>query len=144
MKELDALEKQLIRHEGVRAKPYRCTAGCLTIGAGRNLDANGLREDEILLMLRNDIKAVEDALFEKLPWFQDLDQVRQEVLINMGFNLGIAGLLAFKQTLGHIERGEYAAAANRMMASKWAGQVGKRAKELANQMQTGRYAVDDR
>jgi lysozyme len=116
----------------------------LTIGAGRNLDANGLREDEILLMLRNDIKAVEDALFEKLPWFQDLDQVRQEVLINMGFNLGIAGLLAFKQTLGHVEREEYAQAADRMMASKWAGQVGKRARELANQMQTGKYQVDER
>jgi lysozyme len=144
MKELDALEKQLIRHEGVRAKPYRCTAGCLTVGVGHNLDAKGLREDEIMLIFRNDLKEVEDALCEHLPWFTSLDDVRRDVLLNMGFNLGVAGLLAFKQTLEHVRLGQYAQAADRMMKSKWAGQVGKRARELANQMQTGRYMADER
>jgi lysozyme len=138
---LTPLEKQLIRHEGVRARPYRCTAGCLTIGIGRNLDANGLNEDEIMLMLRNDIKDVEFSLEKHLPWFSRLDPVRQDVLVNMGFNLGVSGLLGFKQTLEHVERGEYADAAKHMLSTKWAGQVGKRSRELAQQMQTGKYAA---
>jgi lysozyme len=138
---LTPLELQLIRHEGVRSKPYRCTSGCLTIGAGRNLDANGLREDEIMLMLRNDIKAVEDSLESRLPWFTKLDPVRQDVLVNMGFNLGVAGLLGFTQTLQHVERGEYADAAEHMLNTKWARQVGKRSQELAQQMRTGKYAA---
>jgi lysozyme len=76
----------------------------------------------------------------ELPWFSTLDPLRQDVLCNMAYNIGIHGLLGFHNTLTFIEQGAYDAAANGMLASKWARQVPNRAKRLAEQMRTGVYA----
>jgi lysozyme len=132
------LKAQLVRHEGLRLRPYRCTAGKLTIGVGRNLEDRGISEDEARVLLENDVAQVESELAKALPWFVRLDEVRQRVLINMGFNLGVPGLLAFKQTLAAVERGDYTAASDRMLDSKWARQVGARATELAAMMKEGK------
>ena len=136
----EALIVQLKRHEGVRLKPYRCPAGRLTLGVGRNLDDCGITLAEAEALLANDLAALERKL-QRLPWFRALDPVRQDVLINMAFNLGYEGLMAFEATLAGVRRGDYAAAARSMLASKWARQVGARARELAEQMRTGRYAA---
>jgi lysozyme len=157
------LKTQLVRHEGLRLKPYRCTAGKLTIGVGRNLDDRGLSDEEVIaifgeplekrewlerikrgitspqamLLLDNDIEAVVRELWDRLPWVANLSDARQRALVNMGFNLGVRGLLAFKRTLASIRRGDYAVAAAQMLESKWARQVGRRATELAQQMKEG-------
>lgn len=128
----DDLISQLIRHEGLRLKPYRCIAGKLTIGIGRNLDDKGITEEEAMYLLTNDIEQCEFQLNKELPFFKTLDMARQDVLLNMCFNLGIKGLLGFKNTLAMIEVGNYEAAADNMLNSKWAYQVGDRAKELAD------------
>ena len=67
-----------------------------------------------------------------------LDDVRQRVLLDMAFNLGVVGLLSFKRTLGVIEAGRYELAAAMMLDSKWAGQVGQRAERLSRMMATGK------
>jgi len=133
----DRVAEDLRKHEGYRGMPYRCPAGKLTIGVGRNLDANGLRDDEIELMLNNDIdQAIEDAK-EIVQCFERLDSVRQEVLVNMAFNLGRSRLAGFKKMIAAIEANKYAVASVEMMDSQWADQVGPRAQELAQRMATG-------
>lgn len=131
------LKMQLVRHEGLRRYPYTDTVGKLTIGVGRNLTDRGLSEGEIQVLLENDILAVEHELVAALPWIATLSEVRLRVLLNMGFNLGVPGLLKFKETLAAVRDGYYALAAERMLQSKWAGQVGRRATELAEMMKTG-------
>ena len=131
------LYAQLKAHEGLRLKPYRDTVGKLTIGVGRNLDDVGLRDGEAELLCLNDVRVVEAGLDARLPWWRGQDAARQAVLIDMGFNLGIEGLLGFRTTLGHVQAGRYGEAAKQMLRSKWAGQVGRRAATLARMMETG-------
>ena len=133
---------QLRLHEGERERAYRDSEGYLSIGVGRNLDAKGLRRDEIDYLLANDIADARRELDRYLPWWRGLDPVRQRVLIDMMFNMGPGapgrgGLLSFVNTLSEIRRGNYAIAADMMLASKWAGQVGRRAVRLATMMRTG-------
>lgn len=128
------LKKQLIRHEGVRKKPYRCTAGKLTIGVGRNIEDNGLRDDEIDLMLDNDIAECKKLLQANIKGWLAFHQERQNVLINMCFNLGLPRLLKFKKMLKAMEEFNWNKAAVEMLDSRWAVQVGSRAIELADIM----------
>ena len=132
-----AMTRQLRLHEGERLKPYRCTAGKLTIGVGRNLDDRGITREESAMLLANDIAAEERELLRALPWVATLDEVRQRVLLDMSFNMGLVGLLGFKRTLATIQAGEYQAAATMMLDSKWAKQVGQRAERLSRMMATG-------
>ena len=135
MKQLIAMLK---RHEGRNLKPYKCPAGKLTIGYGRNIEDNGISEIEAMVMLRNDIEQCYEEL-SVFSWFADLDQVRQEALIDMLYNLGLPTFLEFKKTLKFVAEGKYSQAAEEMLRSKWADQVGDRAKELAYMMDTGCY-----
>jgi lysozyme len=136
---LNRIKAQLVRHEGLRLKPYRCTAGKLTIGIGRNLDDRGISQKEAYAMLERDILDFEQQLLDEIPdVYTGLDEVRQSVLLNMCFNLGMKGLLEFKNTLGFVAAGDWERAANGMLASKWAKQVGMRAIELSEQMRKGK------
>lgn len=134
---LDTLRAELIRDEGVKLKPYRDTVGKLTIGVGRNLDDVGITQVEAARMLDADIQRTMAALDSALPWWRNLDEVRGRVLVNMAFNLGVAGLLGFKHTLADMQAGNYALTAAGMRASKWARQVGERAERLAVLMERG-------
>jgi len=138
MVDREAMVRQLRLHEGERLRPYRCTAGKLTIGVGRNLEDRGITAQESAYLLANDIANEERELLRALPWVAKLDEVRQRVLLDMSFNMGIVGLLAFKRTLATIQAGDYRAAASMMLDSKWAGQVGQRAERLSRMMATGK------
>jgi len=133
----ETLEQQLVRHEGLSLKPYHCPAGKLTIGVGRNLDNTGITYSEAMHLLRNDITRVYGELSKSLPWVRTLDQYRRDVLANMVFNLGMSGLLKFKNMLSALEKGDYDFAARCMLDSTWAKQVGNRAVELSNIMRKG-------
>ena len=129
---LERIKEQLVRHEGLRLKPYRCTAGKLTFGIGRNLDDCGISQTEAYVLLENDIQNCEMQLLDEIPEiYNPLDEVRKSVLLNMCFNLGIKGLLGFNNTLEFIKAGDWERAANGMLASKWAKKVGRRAIELS-------------
>lgn len=126
--------EQLLVDEGLRLKPYRCTADKLTIVVGRNLEDRGITESEALLLLNNDIEDVWRQLCLRLPWPDKAPEAVQEALVNMGFNLGMNGLMDFSTTLGHLQACRYAEAARAMLASTWARQVGARAERLAGQV----------
>lgn len=129
----------LKHHEGLRLKPYTDTVGKLTIGYGRNLDDRGIRESEADTMLLNDaFEAWEEAARLVRAW-PALDEVRKAVLAEMLFNLGSAGFLGFKNMLKAVNDGDYYAAANQMLASLWATQVGVRAETLSKRMATGQW-----
>lgn len=134
---LDAMRSELIRDEAMKLKPYRDSVGKLTIGVGRNLDDVGISQVEAAQMLDSDIRRTADALDKALPWWRGLDEVRQRVLLNMAFNMGVAGMLGFKHTLAAVQTGKYADAAAEMLDSKWAQQVGSRAQRLADMMIKG-------
>lgn len=132
--------RQLRADEGVEGSAYQDHLGFWTIGVGRLIDARkgaGLADDEINYLLNNDINRRIAALDKRLSWWRKLDDARQGVLLNMAFQMGVDGLLAFKNTLALVEAGRYDAAAAGMMNSKWATQTPARAKRLAQQMRTG-------
>jgi lysozyme len=132
------LIENLKRHEGLRLKPYLCSEGKITIGFGRNLEDMGISEKEAEMLLMSDIERCYEEL-DVFSWFHDLDQVRQEAMVNMLFNLGLPTFLEFKRTLKFMAEGAYSQAAVEMLDSKWANQVGDRAKELAYMVETGCY-----
>ena len=134
-----SLEAQLITHEGLELKPYQCTADKLTIGVGRNIEDRGITEDEARYLLKNDIKIVEDELLSKKPMVAELDAVRQRVLVDMGFNLGIPTLLKFQNMWLAIEQEDFIQASIEMMDSRWARQVGQRAHKLSEAMRIGEW-----
>ena len=137
-------ERLLRLHEGVRAKPYRDSVGVLSIGVGRNLEGVGLRPDEITYLLRNDMACAEVEIARRWPWVSGLDAVRYAVVAELCFNLGPSKLAQFTRTLAAVERGDYGAAAEGMLASLWARQVGGRAVRLAEMMRTGAWPVEVR
>lgn len=141
------LELALIRDEGVRLHVYddatgqplrrgKVLVGYPTIGVGRNLFSRGLTLAEARMLLYNDIQQVTDEMHRAFPWAKDLSETRQEVLANMLFNMGLKRLNTFKRALTAMEDGRYADAADEMLDSKWATQVGQRAVRLATTMRT--------
>jgi len=137
---MSKLLEQIKFHEGLRLKPYVCPAGKLTIGYGRNIEDCGITKYEAELLLAHDITAVESELQDKLKFWATLDPVRQAVLINMAFNMGVNGLMKFKKTLVMVGNGDYSDAAIEMMDSRWARQVPKRALDLSVQMDLGIFS----
>jgi lysozyme len=138
--EKEKLRELITLHEGLRLKPYYCTAGKLTIGIGRNLDTNGISENEAIFLLDNDIRTCIESLKQKKEsTFEKLDGVRQMVVVDMCFNLGITGLLKFKKFWAALEAGDWSLARDEMLDSRWAGQVGDRAIRLANMMEFGEW-----
>ncbi|WP_296059597.1 glycoside hydrolase family protein [uncultured Amphritea sp.] len=134
----EKLIAQLKIDEGFRGKPYRCTAGKLTIGFGRNLDDVGVSVAEAEMMLSEDLKEAVPQL-EALPHYRMLNDVRQNVLCNMAFNLGIPRLMMFKNMWSALAHRNYETAAAEMLNSRWARQVGERAERLAKEMRTGEF-----
>lgn len=134
------LREQLIKHEGVRLKPYKDSLGILTIGCGRNLDDVGISYDEALVLLDHDIDNARAGLAKAFPWTNDLDPVRRDALTNMAFNMGIGRLRGFMKMLDALKIGDWQEASSNALESRWAVQVGNRARELAKQLLTGEYA----
>lgn len=135
---MSKLINQLKSDEGLRLNPYKCTEGYLTIGYGRNLETNGISENEAEVMLVNDIYRVMGSLND-YGLLIDHTQPRQDVLINMAFQMGINGLLKFKNMLRALDDRNYSLAAKEMLDSLWAKQTPERAKRLARQMRLGDY-----
>lgn len=130
---MDALDVD----EGRKARVYTDTVGKVSGGVGRNLTDKGFRPDEIDLMLSNDIIEATSTARSLVPGFDKLDDVRQEVLVNMAFNLGYTRLSGFRMFLSFVNSSEFGDAAHEMLQSKWATQVGARANRLSNAMRDG-------
>jgi len=137
--------KLIKKHEGLKLYPYKCTSGANTIGYGHNLDALplpvekseldkfGITKAEAQRILEQDFDRCHEELTQ-LPWFNSLSPVRQIVLLDMCYNLGIVRLGRFRKMIAAIKIGEYQKAANEMIDSVWAEQVKSRAITLAKMM----------
>ena len=137
----EKLLDMLKRHEGVKSHVYLCSAGYETIGAGRNISKSGmgLSEDEVDYLLENDIERVIKELSSEYPWFNSLDDVRKDAMIDISFNLGATRLRGFKRALAAMEVADYTTAAKEFLDSKWSRDVKGRATELCYMVETGNY-----
>ena len=136
------LTNMLRRHEGVEKYVYKDHLGYDTIGVGRLVQADiglGLSDDEIDYLLKNDIARVEAELEAEYSWFKNLDRNRKDAMIDISFNLGASRLRGFKKSLALMETGDYSAAAQEFLDSRWAEQVGNRAIEVTTMIETGEY-----
>lgn len=136
---LQKVYAMLERHEGRSAKMYRCPAGYLTVGVGHNLEANPLPESVIDALLREDVAAVIEKLDKSIPWWRALNDVRRAALIDMGFNLGVGGLLGFRKALAFLQQHQYDKAADEFADSKWYTQVGDRGKRIVKMIRFGTW-----
>lgn len=136
------LIRQLRDEEGEVLNAYQDHLGYWTIGVGRLIDkrkGGGITKEESEYLLSNDISKVNDQLDANIPWWRNLDEPRQAVLQGMAFQMGIAGLLGFKNTLKMVEYGNYIGASSGMANSLWAKQTPARAARMAKQMSTGEW-----
>jgi len=134
----------LMRDEGLRLTAYpdpETDAAPWTVGYGHTGPEvhRGLKwtEDQAWTALTADVARVIDELNAALPWWRALNDVRQDVLANMAFNLGVAGLQTFTRFLADCQAGNYGLAAAAMLMSKWAEEVGERAMRLSILMEHG-------
>lgn len=135
--------KQLIeRHEGRRTtvyddatgKPVKkgdLVIGNLTIGVGHNL-SKPLSANVINLMLAEDLDDARNECVHAFPWFADLTEPRQQVLLSLCFNMGLGRLLGFRQFLKAMSLGDYETAARELLDSDAARKLTARYTELAN------------
>jgi lysozyme len=138
-----ALTEELVRDEGEVLHAYQDSEGYWTIGVGILIDkrrGGGITREESRYLLANRINSKMTELDKAVSWWRTLSPVRQRVLLNMAFNLGVQGLLDFKNTLAAVKEGRYDDAALGMKKSRWASQVGARADRLIEMMKTGRSA----
>lgn len=146
------LRARIARHEGERLKPYKDSEGIWTIGDGHNIEADpdlaphlaeleqtGISQALADKLLDKDIAKTEAELDHALPWWRKLDDVRQDVVVEMGFNMGVPEFSTWHHTLGAVEAGQYKAAGQMILHSQpWASQVGPtRAGDLATMMSSG-------
>lgn len=158
IKDIDTNEmiQRFVLHEGCVLEPYRCPAGYLTIGVGRNLETNpltaeeqkvcgdwrhGITKNAAFYLLRNDIDKAKKECQKNIPFFNTLDKERKYALLDMCFNLGIKKLLKFKNMLSAMGVGNWDKAYDECLNSNYAKQTGKRARRIANTIKTGRFEV---
>ena len=154
------LIKQIAHHEGVVLKVYKDSLGIDTIGIGRNLEhrgiadlelahmektmseiyKKGITEEDAYFLAHRDIEIVEEELSASRSVVKELDAIRQRVLVDMAFNMGIPRLNKFFRMWNAINERDYEGAAIEMLDSLWARQVKSRSDTLAYAMKHGEFA----
>lgn len=163
---MDLLTAHLRREEGERLYPYKDHLGFWTIGVGHLIDRRKggflpnrtestrtsptvvrkrvkpwsfpITKGESRKLLELDILEKCSPLYTRLPWMSQLSEERRVVLYSMAFQMGIRGLLGFRNTLRFIKNHEYERAARGMLRSKWARiDTPERAKRMSEVMRTG-------
>ncbi len=129
----------IIKHEGLRLKPYLCPAGKITIGVGRNIEENGISEDEAMYLLENDIKRCENELREIFPNFDSLPENIKIALIDMDFNLGKPRFLTFKKLIQAVKEGDFKKAAQEAKNSRWCEQVKSRCEDVCEMIKSNNF-----
>lgn len=125
----DTLEQMIQRHEGLSLSPYIDTCGVQTIGFGHNIHKPITRKAAEQIF-QDDLADAKNDCLHAFPWFAELDEKRQWVVLDMCFNLGLPKLLKFTQFLKAMELGDYETAADEMTNSLWAKQTKRRVLEL--------------
>lgn len=129
------LKEELILDEGIVLHEYKDSLGYSTIGVGRLIDkkkGGGITKEEAMMLLDNDIERKSKELFKALPWVINAPELIQRALVNMAFQMGVEGVLGFKNTLALIQTKQYVKAADNALQSKWAQQTPNRAKRVTD------------
>ena len=130
----------LIKHENIKNKPYDdatgkelkqgdAIKGKITIGVGRNIQDNGLSEDEIIYLLSNDIERCITELKTIFPNFDELPKNIRMALIDMNFNLGKSRFLTFKKMIQAVKNRNWKQMIKEMKDSHWCEQLPNRCKD---------------
>lgn len=127
-------KEMLIKHEGIRVHPYKCSEDKLTIGIGRNLEANGISEEEAMYLLNNDINRVITNLDKVFPAWKVMPSKARLVCIDMSFQMGITGFMNFRRTRALMEMGAWLEASEELLRSKYAVQTPNRAAYNSRQL----------
>lgn len=141
---IESVQELLEQDEGRRTWPYTDTRSNLTWGIGHLLskgvaaDVQALLDQAIDLQFQHDVDDATQGLLA-LPWFASLNPVRQAVLVDMAFNLGLAGLSTFTTFLSCMESGQWAAAAADLRGTLVYRQLPERYERLATMVQTGQW-----
>jgi lysozyme len=138
------LMKELMLDEGYKQEIYLDHLGYPTFGVGHLITKNDeehgkdvgtpVSKERIEACLQQDIKIVCDELDLNQPWWRSLDNNRQRVVANMCFNLGHPRFSQFKKFIAAMQTSQWEKAAEEMMDSKWATQVGERAVRLRDRV----------
>ena len=131
---LKEAKEMLIKHEGIRVHPYKCSEDKLTIGIGRNLEANGISEEEAMYLLGNDIDRVINNLDKIFPAWKVMPKRARLVCIDMSFQMGITGFMNFRRTRALMEMGAWLEASEELLRSKYAVQTPNRAAYNSRQL----------
>lgn len=134
------LLKSIRGHEGERLKAYKCPAGFWTIGYGTNLEVLEIDQQLAERLLQDEVEKLWLALCD-VEGFSGISAIRQDVIIEMAYQLGLAGCLNFKKMWAAIREGDFWAAASEMLDSRWAiEQTPSRAEKLASRMRNGSWS----
>ena len=123
----DLIKKRLIDFEGLVLKSYVCPTGYTSVGVGRNLETNGITEEEAMYLLNNDIKTVIKKLDKHWITWRKLPITAQYVCIDLVFNMGVNSFMSFRKTRAYMEMGDFEKAGIELLDSQYAKQVGRRA-----------------
>lgn len=138
----DLLIQRIIAHEGSIAYAYQDSLGYWTIGVGRLIDerkGGHLSQNEIEYLLINDLMALHKELLG-YSWYQGLDDVRKDAIVELCFNMGLPHLLCFKHMIDALSQHDYMRASQELLLSEWAKQVGtERVADLHHRLLTGSY-----
>ena len=134
--DIDKIRQTLIKHEGMRLDLYQDHLGIYTIGVGHNIQERGITTRVAHMMLEEDIDVAIKDLQRNISYFDKLPACVQEALVNLSFNMGIPRLMQFKKTLAYLRNGEFESAADELLDSRYAEQVGRRALEIADMIRT--------
>lgn len=146
----EGVARLIIMHEGFRQFAYddsdgltaRAPKGKLTIGYGRNLESRGLSQQEAMYLLMNDVADCH-GLLKNRPWFYNAKPARQAALIDMCYNMGFTGLMGFRKMIAAMVNDDWDLAADEALDSRWADQVGRRARNIAHIFRTGRILMHE-
>lgn len=130
------LRETITRHEGSRLDMYQDTLGIWTIGVGHNIQEKGISPKVMEIMLEEDLEEAISELKRSVSFFSRMPEQVQEALVNLSFNMGIPRLMQFRKTLAYLRDGEFESAADELLDSRYAEQVGHRALEVADMIRT--------
>ena len=125
-----SLIEDVKQEEGFKGTVYKCTEGFDTIGYGTRLP---LTEKEAELLLEHRLNIMRSSLSSYL-YNLDIDRKAWDILYNMGYQMGVSGVLKFKNMIKALQDKDYNKAGDEMLDSLWAKQTPARAKRLSKAM----------
>ena len=144
--QLRSIAREIKEDEGYRSRIYKDTLGNLTVGFGHLIKPNDpeygkpvgyeITSQRAHELFNRDMALAIDAASNVVHDFDSLPFDARAVLINMAFQLGETGLSRFQMMLEAIQDGDWKAAADEAMDSRWALQTPNRAKRMADRLRS--------